>query len=212
MGLPDLFDEKNIFNRAWVYNPGPQGLQLCWFSSSPGLDHCWLPGSGLFHLVIGWTHLFQLVCNEWSRDNWKTSRAASPVDMVGHPCNKVSNSCIFGISTKSVSALCCLTCETLQMKVQDEGRVWGRQKPCYSGNGCGDLCSRRAVCGILLHNANLLPQHSLHSIQPTPTPPSLCTSLSVCLSRHHCLLHTFMLFLLEYFCIIPSEKYSGVEL
>lgn len=34
------------------------------------------------------------------------------------------------------------------------------------------------MCGILLHNAHLLPQHSLCSIQPTPTPPSPCLSLS----------------------------------
>ncbi|MEQ2300276.1 hypothetical protein AMECASPLE_023682 [Ameca splendens] len=46
------------------------------------------------------------------------------------------------------------------------------------------------MCGILLYNANILPQHTLHSILPTPTPPSPSVPLMP----------------LEYFCKIKNKK------
>lgn len=59
--------------------------------------------------------------------------------------------------------------------------VRGRQKTRYSGNGGGDQASIRAMCGILLHNASLLLQRSLCSIQCTLNLP-LALRLCVCLS------------------------------
>lgn len=67
--------------------------------------------------------------------------------------------------------------ETPREDVEPENWRWTKGFLC-EGNRSRNLGSKRAMYGILLHNASLLPQHSLDSILPTLTPPFLCTSVA----------------------------------